>query len=203
MTQLGFFIDSSKCTGCKACAAACKDKNNLPVGRNFRQVREFAGGTWKKDANGAFRQDVFAYYISSSCNHCADPACVKVCPTKAHFKRDSDGLVMIDSAKCIGCGMCAAACPYDAPQLDKEARKMTKCNACADRLEQGLNPSCVEACPQRALEFGDINELKKRHGSLAGIAPLPEPKTKPSICIKPARDARPVHDTAGETYLNI
>ena len=203
MTQLGFFIDSSSCTGCKACAAACKDKNNLPVGINFRKVEEFAGGTWKKDANGAWTQNVFAYYVSSSCNHCEDPACVKVCPTKAHYKRAEDGLVLIDASKCIGCGMCAKACPYGAPQLVEASHKMTKCNACADRLAVGLQPSCVEACPQRALEFGDIEELRKRHGRVCDLAPLPAPVTKPSICIKTPRDGRKSGDNGGTAYLNV
>lgn len=203
MTQLGFFIDVSKCTGCKACAAACKDKNDLPVGRNFRTVREYAGGNWKQDADGAWTQDVFAYYISSSCNQCADPACVKVCPTKAHFKREKDGLVLIDPTKCIGCGMCQQACPYGAPQLDTKAGKMTKCDACVDRLAKGLQPTCVEACPQRALEFGDIEVLRKKYGKRDDIAPLPKPTTRPSIVLKPARDAKPSGDTSGQQYLNV
>ena len=84
-------------------------------GMNLRKVREYSGGTWRKTNEGAWKQDVFAYYVSLSCNHCSDPACVKVCPTGAHFKRKEDGLVVIDTKKCIGCGMCAKACPYDAP----------------------------------------------------------------------------------------
>ena len=70
-------------------------------------------------------------------------------PTKAHYKRKEDGLVLIDKEKCIGCGMCAAACPYHAPVLDQKVRKMTKCDACVDRLEKGHLPICVESCPQR------------------------------------------------------
>ena len=102
MTLLGFFIDLTKCTGCQTCTVACKDAHNLEVGRNFRKVLEAESGTWKQDrATGAWHQDVRAYYVSISCNHCADPACVKVCPTKAHFKRKEDGLVVIDTKKCI------------------------------------------------------------------------------------------------------
>ena len=110
MTQLGFFIDLTKCTGCQTCTVACKDAHSLEVGRNFRKVLEAESGSWKQDkATGAWHQDVCAYYVSISCNHCADPACVKVCPTKAHFKRKEDGLVVIDTKKCIGCGACAMA----------------------------------------------------------------------------------------------
>lgn len=204
MKQLGFFIDASKCTGCKTCTVACKDAHDSPVGINFRHVLEYAGGGWRQDrSTGAWHQDVFAYYLSIGCNHCADPACVKVCPTKAHYKRKEDGLVVIDAAKCIGCGMCAKACPYGASQLNPDLRKMTKCDGCLDRLERGLGPICVESCTQRAIEFGDIEELWKRHGDLAAIAPLPAAEvTKPSLVIKAPKRAKPVGDTSGTTYVH-
>ena len=112
---------------------------------NFRKVHEYAGGNWKQAADGSWAQDVFGYYVSLGCNHCSDPACVKVCPTKAHHKRAEDGLVVIDATKCIGCGLCAQACPYHAPVLDETAHKMRKCDACLDRLQRGLQPICVEA----------------------------------------------------------
>lgn len=192
MTQYGFYFDASKCTGCKTCMVACKDKNNLPVGMNFRRVTEYSGGNWRQDrATGAWHQDAFAYYLSISCNECSDPACVKVCPTKAHFKRSEDGLVLIDPKKCIGCGACLAACPYGAPQLDREARKMRKCDTCLDRREKGLNPVCVDACPQRALDFGPIDELRKKYGDCAAIAPLPDASvTKPNLVIHPTKSAK-------------
>ena len=185
MSQYGFYIDLVKCTGCKTCVIACKDAHSLSVGTNYRKVIEFVEGNWKKDANGAWVQDVRGYYVPIACNECADLACVKVCPTKAHFKRESDGLVLIDEKKCIGCGACAQACPYGAPVLDETAHKMHKCDACADRLAQGLLPICVEACPQRAIEFGEISELRKKYGENADIAPLPSSNTtKPSLVIR-------------------
>ncbi len=93
---------------------------------------------------------------------------------------------MIDEKKCIGCGACAQACPYGAPVLDETAHKMHKCDVCADRLVQGLRPICVEACPQRAIEFGEISELRKKYGDNADIAPLPSSSlTKPSLVIRP------------------
>ena len=111
MKQYGFYFDASRCTGCKACQIACADKNGLEDGRFFRNVLPYESGSWREDrATGAWHQDVFAYYLSIACNHCEDPACVKVCPTKAHFKRKEDGLVVIDREKCIGCGACTAVC---------------------------------------------------------------------------------------------
>lgn len=185
MSQYGFYIDLVKCTGCKTCVIACKDAHSLSVGTNYRKVIEFVEGNWKKDANGAWVQDDRGYYVPIACNECADPACVKVCPTKAHFKRESDGIVLIDEKKCIGCGACAKACPYGAPVLNETAHKMHKCDACVDRLAQGLLPICVEACPQRAIEFGEISELRKKYGENADIAPLPSSNTtKPSLVIR-------------------
>ena len=184
--QYGFVVDVSRCTGCRTCAVACKDAHNLPVGLNLRRVLEEASGSWRQDRmTGAWHQDVRAWYVSIACNHCENPACVKVCPTKAHYKRAEDGLVVIDRDKCIGCGMCAQACPYGAPQLDEKARKMMKCDGCLDRLEKGGAPTCVEACPQRAISFGEISELRRTFGTLAVTPPLPDPaQTRPALVIR-------------------
>lgn len=93
-TQYGFFIDSSRCTGCKTCELACKDFKDLGPEVSFRRIYEYAGGDWQED-NGVWHQNVFAYYLSISCNHCDDPACTKVCPSGAMHKRE-DGFVVVD-----------------------------------------------------------------------------------------------------------
>lgn len=201
MTQKGFYIDLTRCAGCRTCSVACADLNNTPVGLNLRRVIEFEGGSWKKSAEGTWRQDVFAYYVSIGCNECADPACVQVCPTKAHFKRAEDGLVVIDQEKCIGCGMCARACPYGVPQLDAKRGKMLKCDGCVARTSRGMMPVCVESCPERALEFGDIEELRRKHGLVDSVAPLPDAGiTRPSIVIKPCRTAKPAGFEGGKAH---
>ncbi len=201
MSQKGFFFDQTRCTGCRTCSVACSDLHNLPVGMVLRRVVEYEGGQWKKNSDGTWNQNVFAYYTSVACNQCSDPACVKVCPTKAHFKRAEDGLVVIDPAKCIGCGMCAAACPYGVPQLDTNTRKMRKCDGCVERTSKGGMPVCVESCPERALEFGDIEELRKKHGKIAAVAPLPSSdKTKPNLVIKPCASAKSVDFDGGSSH---
>lgn len=121
--QLGFFIDSSRCSGCKACQVACKDKNNLEVGRRFRRVYEVKGGSFIPTGQGGVSNNVFAYTLSISCNHCADPVCTKNCPTTAMHKRPGDGIVRVDTDKCVGCGYCAWSCPYGAPQLNSRPAK--------------------------------------------------------------------------------
>lgn len=196
----GFMIDTARCTGCKTCQLACKDYKDLSADVNYRRVYEYVGGQWDKKGEAGtetWEQNVFAYYTSIACNHCEDPACVKVCPTGAHAKQ-ANGLVTIDREKCIACGQCALACPYGAPQLNEQIKKMTKCNACEERLSEGKQPICVEACPLRALEFGEMEELKKKYGDLAEAAPLPSASlTKPNLVIKPNRLSKPAGDEEG------
>ncbi|WP_369522921.1 4Fe-4S dicluster domain-containing protein, partial [Turicimonas muris] len=96
---------------------------------------------------------------------------------------------------------CAAACPYGAPKLNQKAHKIQKCDACVDRTSIGLQPVCVEACVDRAIEFGDIEELRKKHGTLASVAPLPDPaKTKPNLVIKAGKTAQETGFEGGSVH---
>jgi anaerobic dimethyl sulfoxide reductase subunit B len=187
--QYAFFFDASACSGCKACQGACKDKHDLPVGVLWRHVYEVAGGGWKK-AGGVWVPDVFSYYLSMACHHCANPICGDGCPTSAIYKRD-DGIVILDTQACIGCRYCEWACPYGAAQFDAAKRIMTKCHFCYDYIDEGKPPACVAACPMRALDFGELSDLKQKYGGTAEIFPLPEANiTEPALLIKPHRDAR-------------
>ena len=198
MTQYGFYFDSTRCTGCKTCEMACKDYKDLPATIAFRKVYDYEGGSWTDAGNGVYTTDTFAYHVSLACNHCAMPACMAKCPSGAIEKDGKTGLVHIDQEKCTGVGACVTSCPYNVPALD-DAKKAQKCDGCADRVAEGLNPICVEACPLRALEFGDIEELRAKHaGTVAGIAPMPSPdETTPSIAILPCPAAKEPGDTTG------
>ncbi|MBP6120816.1 MULTISPECIES: DMSO/selenate family reductase complex B subunit [Providencia] len=195
-TQYGFYIDSSRCTGCKTCELACKDFKNLSPEVNFRRIYEYAGGDWTEQ-DGVYKQNVFAYYLSISCNHCDDPACAKVCPSGAMHKRE-DGFVVVDEAVCIGCRYCSMACPYGAPQFDQVKGHMTKCDGCYERVAEGKKPICVESCPLRALDMAPIEELRAKYGNLSEIAPLPSAEyTHPNIVLKLNANSKPVGDTTG------
>jgi anaerobic dimethyl sulfoxide reductase subunit B (iron-sulfur subunit) len=203
--QLGFHYDSSVCTGCKACQIACKDKNNLPVGVLWRRVYQYGGGTWVPDARHKdlmIANNVFSYSISAACMHCANPVCVKVCPTTAMHK-DENGIVSVDADKCVGCRYCEWACPYGAPQFNEAEGVMTKCNFCQDLLAEGGNPACVDACPMRALDFGDIDELRAKYGTVNAVEPMPSgDHTDPSIVITPHKNGEMVGSGTGH-ILNL
>lgn len=155
--QYTFLFDARYCSGCKACQAACKDKNTLPPGVLWRRVMEVSGGAWQKDGS-SWRNSVFAYNLSISCNHCLHPKCAGICPVNAFVVRE-DGIVILDETKCMGCGYCAWGCPYGVPQYNPEAGHMSKCDFCVDHLEQGLPPACVAACPLRVLDYRDMTAL--------------------------------------------
>lgn len=201
--QLGFYVDIARCTGCKACQVACKDKSNLPIGVRWRRVFQYEGGEWVQQQDGQMvPSSVYAYFVSSACAHCESPICAEVCPSKAITKRE-DGIVLIDYDKCIGCRYCSWACPYGAPQFDEDAGVMTKCNMCYDLVDQGERPACVEACPYRAMDFGPIDELQQKYGSFADPAPLPDPSiTKPAAIYNPNRMTKSSNNADGR-LMNI
>ncbi|WP_058234381.1 DMSO/selenate family reductase complex B subunit [Devriesea agamarum] len=189
--QLAFFVNQAACTGCSACQMACKDKHDLPEGVNWRRVREYTAGSTTQRADATFNQDVTTVYTSISCNHCDDPICVKVCPTTAMHKGE-DGIVSVDPNVCIGCRYCEMACPYSAPQFNPEAGVMSKCNFCADYIAAGKTPACVAACPSRALDYGEAEDLRRKYGREAGVEPLPSPSiTHPNLVVHPHPDAQP------------
>jgi anaerobic dimethyl sulfoxide reductase subunit B (iron-sulfur subunit) len=187
--QLGFYINAGSCTGCKACQIACKEKNDLPVGVLWRRVVEVSGGRWIK-RDEAWIEHSFTYFLSLACMHCQQPICAEVCPTKAIYQRE-DGIVLVDAERCIGCHYCEWACPYAAPQFDTTTGVMSKCNLCYDYVEQGKPPACVSACQMRVLEFGEIEDLRSRPGTMREVFPLPDPElTEPAGFLKPHKDTQ-------------
>ena len=177
MAQLGFYVDATKCTGCRTCQIACKDKNRLDTGTWFRQVKCYSLGEYP---------NVKGYNLSLSCNHCEKPACVAVCPTGALYKTE-EGPVLYDNELCIGCEKCSI-CPYGQPKLIPELGVVRKCDTCYAIRMAGGNPACVDACPQRALDFGDLDELKAKYGNdLADEVPaigVSAELTHPHVLIK-------------------
>jgi anaerobic dimethyl sulfoxide reductase subunit B (iron-sulfur subunit) len=189
--QIGFYINQSICQGCKACSVACKDKNNIEVGINFRRVYTKEEGSYVLQPNGGIVQNVKSYYFSIACNHCEQPACLLNCPTGAIMKSDENGVVTIDQEICVGTQLCVKACPYGGPQYNKVTFKSNKCNFCMDLQEKGEDPVCVATCPLGAIEYGPIEELRKKYGDTRQIKGMPSPTlTKPNIVITPHRDAK-------------
>jgi anaerobic dimethyl sulfoxide reductase subunit B len=193
--QLGFYMDSSSCIGCKACIIACKDKNDLPVDVNWRRGVEYCGGSWLKENDDHVPSNVFVYYFTLSCQHCEFPKCIGVCPASAISKAD-DGIVHVDRDKCIGCQSCYSACPYGAPQYSDDV--MSKCDMCADLRTVGVNPVCVDACPLRALDWGEMSALREKYGNIISVDPLPDGSiTNPSMILKPHRHTQLLSHGAG------
>lgn len=202
MTQYAFYFDNARCTGCKTCELACKDGYDLRPEISYRKVYEYGGGSWDVDDKGFDIPNIFSYYVSMSCNHCDNPACTSVCPTKAMHKDPDTGLVSVDAKRCIGCGYCHMACPYNAPKVDRELGHSVKCDGCMDRVKAGEMPLCVQSCPQRALQFGPVEEMGTK-AERGNIAPLPDSSyTHPNIYIKASAHARPSGDTEGKV-VNI
>ncbi len=154
MAQKGFYVNIDRCLGCYTCQIACKDYFDLDVGEFVRRVTRYEVGDYPAPR---------VFSVSLACGHCERPACLAACPEKALIKDEDTGLVLHDQERCVGCCKCKEACPYGAPTYIRASGKMRKCDGCIDRRDNGKPPLCVTACRARALEFDDIEALKKAH----------------------------------------
>jgi phenylacetyl-CoA:acceptor oxidoreductase subunit 1 len=202
MPQYGMVIDLKRCYGCYACSMACKTANHTPPGVFWARVLMSEVGTYPN----AVRQA-----LPVLCMQCEEPSCMEVCPTGATQQRD-DGIAIVEKDKCMGCKYCIMACPYGArysveewqsyfpdglpltplEEFQKKAWEeksgvgvATKCDFCLDRISEGRQPACVEACPAKARIFGDHSDpdseisrlIKKERGQVLN----PEFGNKPKV----------------------
>lgn len=177
MTKYAMAVDMKRCMGCNMCSMSCRVEHNLPNGVVYnRAITE--GGDGFRVADGAYPDTLTMKFYTLSCQHCDNPGCVSVCPTGATYKREEDGLVLVNAENCIGCGSCIAGCPYegvrtllpgepeypldfalgDATVPEHIGNTVEKCTFCVERLDRGEKPLCVALCPAYARYFGDLDD---------------------------------------------
>jgi molybdopterin-containing oxidoreductase family iron-sulfur binding subunit len=175
----GMLIDTNQCkTGCNDCVNACNTENGLS-GKTGPTDSQWIRKIEIKDVSSGRELS-----LPMMCQHCEHPPCVDVCPTNASFKR-ADGIVLVDRHRCIGCRYCMMACPYKArsfvheplenqkPDVPRGKGTVEACSFCVHRIDQGRIPACAEACQNRAILFGDLNdansEIYKKVRSVASV----------------------------------
>ncbi len=195
--SLGLVIDLDTCVGCHACVISCKEWNTSSgYGAPLSDIDAYGA-----NPEGTFLNRVHSFeavpdagpprlvHFPKSCLHCVDAPCVTVCPTGASYKRVEDGIVLVNEDDCIGCGLCAWACPYGAREMDRAAGVMKKCTLCVDRIDNAnipeidRIPACVRACPTGARHFGDLADpasaVSRLVAAREGFDLMPEQATRP------------------------
>jgi formate dehydrogenase iron-sulfur subunit len=151
--QYRFHFNMNKCIGCRSCEIACNEQNGNPTDIRWRRIGEIEGGTYPNTSR---------HYLSMGCNHCLDAECLKGCPVDAYTKDPVTGIVLHSADACIGCQYCVWNCPYSVPQFNEERGVVGKCDMCHGRLAEGLEPACVNACPEAAIEIEIVDMLEWR-----------------------------------------
>ena len=201
--RFGFAIDTKRCVGCHTCAVLCKSENNIPDGVWWN--RALTDGGESIDAFKGSYKAASRTFITVACQHCENPACVKVCPVGATYKDPETGIVRQDYDKCIGCRMCMAACPYtgvrsfnweepaysvdfavgDVDVAKHQKHTVEKCTFCYQRQARGEVPACMDLCPARARHFGDLDDpasdISKLVSEREYMQLLPSEGTRPSV----------------------
>ena len=160
--QYRFHFNMTKCIGCRSCEIACNEQNGNPADIRWRRLGEIEGGSYP---------DTLRHYLSMGCNHCLDADCVKGCPVEAYTKDPVTGIVLHSADACIGCQYCVWNCPYSVPQFNPERGVVGKCDMCHGRLTEGLEPACVNACPEAAIEIEIVNTVAWRIDYTAAESP--------------------------------
>jgi Fe-S-cluster-containing dehydrogenase component/DMSO reductase anchor subunit len=191
--QYAFEVDLDRCSGCKACVAACHNLNGLDEGESWREVGLVIGG----------RPGLpILQHVTTACHHCLDPACLNACPVDAYEKDPVTGIVRHLDDQCFGCRYCTLACPYDAPKFHAGKGIVRKCDMCSDRLAAGEAPACVQACPHEAIVIRVVDRAEVVERAEAGAflpgAPdpgftLPTTSYRSSHLLEPA-DVQPADD---------
>ena len=204
MTHYVMVVDTKRCVGCNNCSMTCKVENNIPEGIWWsRSLTD--GGEAELTPRGDTPDTMYMRFLTLACQHCENPAGVKVCPVGATYRDEETGIVRQDYDKCIGCRMCMSACPYtgvrsfnweepqyaigqpmgslDIPQHQKQV--VEKCTMCWHRLAQGEKPACIDPCPARIRFWGDFDDPSSEVSQLIREREyqhlLPEQGTKPSV----------------------
>lgn len=173
--KFGFVLDNRKCIGCHACTVACKSEHDVPIGVNRTFVKQTEKGVYPNTKR---------LFSVTRCNHCTDAPCVEICPVECLHIRP-DGIVDFNSDRCIGCKSCMQACPYDALYIDPDTHTAAKCNYCTHRIDIGLEPACVNVCPEHAIVSGDMDDPESEISQLLSqqnvMVRKPEKGTNPNV----------------------
>ncbi len=176
MSQLALVVDLKKCISCHACTVACKMHNGIALGDYLVKVLNVG-------PKGNF-PNISKYGLPKSCMQCKKPPCESVCPAGA-TEINSQGVVIINETKCVGCKYCMAACPYGARIFNESKGIVQKCDLCASRRDEGLEPACVQTCLAGARVFGDVEDPNSDASRLInlrqGTTLLPHLGTEPSV----------------------
>ncbi len=181
----GMFVDTSICTGCKACQVACKEWNELEAepshfrldkdkgyavavnftGNSYDNTGKLSATDWRHvrfiEQFNDTRSDARWLFMSDSCKHCNDAGCLNACPVQAIVRTDM-GNVFVQQDVCIGCKYCIPACPFGVISFSEKTKTVHKCTLCNDRIHNGLGTACAKACPTGSIMFGDVAELRQK-----------------------------------------
>ncbi len=160
--QWTMIVDLRRCVGCQSCTVSCAVENGVPDG-SFRTIVS----DYEIVRGGRSRRAL----VPRLCNHCQSPACTTVCPTGATYQR-SDGVVVVNNTKCVGCAACVQACPYEGRYIHSGTRVADTCTWCAHRIDAGLLPACAETCVGGARVFGDLADPESEVSRLVREQPL-------------------------------
>lgn len=186
--QAGFRLDLGRCTGCSACAVACRNENDVGVGLAWRSVFTF---------NEPRHAGIDVFHYSLACNHCREPACLHGCPAAAYRKDPRTGAVLLDGDRCLGCRYCTWVCAYGAPQYSSETRVVEKCTFCSHRLAEGLEPACVDACPVDALGYDAPGRAAGPRDGGWATPGFPDVGLAPALRLLPPRGGSPPVEVVG------